>query len=81
MLSEEFLKPINMTQTQLAERIGVSYVRVNEIVNARRGITPDTALRLSTFGATPDFWLNGQLALGSLPHPTIARNPRRAQED
>ncbi|HOR28969.1 MAG TPA: HigA family addiction module antitoxin [Candidatus Sumerlaeota bacterium] len=63
MLSEEFLKPINMTQTQLAERIGVSYVRVNEIVNARRGITPDTALRLSTlFGTTPDFWLNGQLA-------------------
>src|SRR5215210_5148797 len=63
MLSEEFLKPLNMTQTALAERIGVSYVRINELVNGRRGMTPDTALRLSKlFGTTPDFWLNGQLA-------------------
>lgn len=61
MLREEFLKPLAMTQTILAERIGVSYVRVNELVNERRGVTPDTALRLSKlFGTTPDFWLNGQ---------------------
>ena len=61
MLREEFLKPLGMTQTELAERIGVSYVRVNELVNGRRGVTPDTALRLSRlFGTTPEFWLNGQ---------------------
>jgi len=61
MLLEEFLKPLGMTQTELAERIRVSYPRVNEIVNGRRGITPDTALRLAKlFGTTPEFWLNGQ---------------------
>ena len=62
MLLEEFLKPMGMTQMQLAERIRVSYPRVNEIVNRKRGITPDTALRLAKlFGTTPEFWLNGQL--------------------
>lgn len=61
MLREEFLVPLGMTQTELAERIGVSYPRVNEIVNGKRGVTPDTALRLATlFGTTPEFWLNGQ---------------------
>jgi addiction module HigA family antidote len=64
MLLEEFLKPLGITQAELAERIGVSYVRVNEIVNGKRGITPSTALRLAkALGTTPDFWLNGQLAL------------------
>jgi len=61
MLREEFLVPLGMTQTELARRIDVSYPRVNEIVNGKRGITPDTALRLSRlFGTTPEFWLNGQ---------------------
>jgi len=61
MLREEFLVPLEMTQTELANRIGVSYPRVNEIVNEKRGITPDTALRLSRlFGTSPEFWLNGQ---------------------
>lgn len=61
MLLEEFLEPHGMAQTELAERIGVSYVRINEIVNAKRGVTPDTALRLSRlFGTTAEFWLNGQ---------------------
>jgi len=61
MLLEEFLKPLGMTQTELSERIHVSYPRVNEIVNGKRGITPDTALRLSRLlGTTPEFWLNGQ---------------------
>ena len=61
MLLEEFLKPLGMTQTELADRIGVSYPRINELVNAKRGVTPDTALRLSRlFGNTPEFWLNGQ---------------------
>ncbi|KPK82261.1 MAG: XRE family transcriptional regulator [Gemmatimonas sp. SM23_52] len=61
MLLEEFLKPLGLTQTELAERIRVSYPRVNEIVNGKRGITPDTALRLAKLlGTTPEFWLNGQ---------------------
>jgi len=61
MLLEEFLKPLGMTQTELAERIGVSYPRINEIVNGKGGVTPDTALRLSRLlGTTPEFWLNGQ---------------------
>ena len=61
MLREEFLKPLSMTQSELAARIHVSYPRVNEIINGRRGVTPDTALRLSRlFGTTPEFWLNGQ---------------------
>ncbi|MBA3471911.1 MAG: HigA family addiction module antidote protein [Rubrobacter sp.] len=64
MLLEEFLKPLGMTQAELAERIRVPYVRVNELVNAKRRVTPSTALRLAkVFGTTPDFWLNGQLAL------------------
>ena len=61
MLLEEFLKPLDMSQTELAARIRVSYPRVNEIINGKRGITPDTALRLcKLFGTTPEFWLNGQ---------------------
>jgi antitoxin HigA-1 len=64
MLLEEFIRPLGMTQAELADRIGVSYVRLNEIVNGRRGITPSTALRLAkALGTTPQFWLNGQLAL------------------
>lgn len=61
MLLEEFLKPLGMSQVELAERIRVSYPRINEIVNGKRGVTPDTALRLSKlFGTTAEFWLNGQ---------------------
>lgn len=61
MLLEEFLKPLGMTQSELAKRIHVSFPRVNEIINGRRGITPDTALRLAKLlGTTAEFWLNGQ---------------------
>lgn len=62
MLLEDFLKPMGITQRQLASAIHVSYQRINEIVNKRRGITPGTALRLSKFfDVSPDFWLNIQL--------------------
>ena len=61
MLFEEFLKPLGLTQRELAEAIGVPYQRVNEIVNRRRGVTPSTALRLSRyFGTSSGFWMNGQ---------------------
>ena len=61
MLREEFLKPLGLTQQQLADGIGVSYQRVNELINGKRGITPSTALRLAKyFNTSPDFWLNMQ---------------------
>ena len=64
MLLEEFLMPLGITQREFADRIGVSYVRLNEIVNGRRGVTPSTALRLAkALGTSPEFWLNGQTAL------------------
>jgi addiction module HigA family antidote len=64
MLLEEFLKPLGMTQVELAKRIRVPYVRVNELVNGKRRVSPSTALRLAkAFGTSPEFWLNGQLAL------------------
>ncbi len=63
LLREEFLEPLEMTQTQLAAAIGVPFQRVNDLVNGRRGITPDTALRLAKlFRTTPDLWLNMQRA-------------------
>jgi len=62
MLLEEFLKPMEITQRELADRIHVPYQRVNELVNKRRGITPSTALRLArAFGNSPSFWMNLQL--------------------
>lgn len=61
MLLEEFLKPMGISQRDLAEGIFVPYQRVNELVNRRRGITPSTALRLSKyFGNSAGFWLNLQ---------------------
>lgn len=61
MLLEEFLKPMRLSQRDLAEAIHVPYQRVNELVNRRRGITPSTALRLGKyFGMTPAFWMNIQ---------------------
>ncbi|MFO7903727.1 MAG: HigA family addiction module antitoxin [Pirellulaceae bacterium] len=62
MLREEFLEPLGLSQSELARRIRVSFPRVNELVNGKRGVTPDTALRLSRLlGTTPDFWMNLQL--------------------
>ena len=61
MLLEEFLKPLDLTQTEAAQRLGVSYPRLNEIIKGRRRVTPDTALRLSqVMGMSPDFWLGLQ---------------------
>ncbi len=61
MLKEEFLAEYGMSQNQLARVIGISPSRIAEIVNNRRRITADTALRLSLyFGNTPEFWMNLQ---------------------
>ena len=62
MLVEEFLRPMHITQRELADAIHVPYQRVNELVNQKRGITPSTALRLARlFGVSADFWLNLQI--------------------
>ena len=59
MLKEEFLAEYGLSQNQLAKTIGISPNRIAEIVNNRRRITADTALRLSLyFGNTPEFWMN-----------------------
>jgi len=80
MLLEEFLKPICMSQTELAAKIGVSYPRINELIHGKRGITPDTALRLEQlFGMEAQFWLNLQLAwdLYHLIHSPAAKRIRK----
>jgi addiction module HigA family antidote len=80
MLLEEFLKPLHLTQTELARQIGVSYPRVNELIHGKRGITPDTALRLEAlFGLEAQFWLNLQLAwdLYYAQHAPAAKEIRR----
>jgi addiction module HigA family antidote len=62
MLLEEFLKPMGITQRELADAINVPYQRINEIINGRRGVSPSTALRLAkVFGVSADFWMNIQL--------------------
>lgn len=59
---EEFIKPCGMTKTEIARRIGVSRKHISEIVNGKKGISTDIALRLSRlFGTTPELWLNGQV--------------------
>ena len=61
MLKEEFLAAYELSQNQLAKAIGISPNRIAEIVNNRRRITADTALRLSLyFGNSAEFWLNVQ---------------------
>src|ERR1700735_3100135 len=61
MLTEEFLKPLGISQNQLALDIRVPPNRISQIVRGARTISPDTALRLSRyFGNSPEFWLNLQ---------------------
>lgn len=62
VLSEEFLKPMELSQNRLALAIGVPPRRINEIVLEKRGITADTALRLARFfNMSPQFWLGLQM--------------------
>ena len=61
-LSEDVLKPLNMSVNQLSKALGVDAARLNDIVRGRRGITADTALRLSRYlGTTAEFWMGLQL--------------------
>ncbi len=62
ILSEEFMKPLGLSQNRLARDIDVPVGRISEIVRGRRAITADTALRLGKyFGVSPELWLNLQM--------------------
>ena len=62
VLFEEFLVPMELSQSALARGIGVPPRRINEIVHGPRRVTADTALRLSRFfGTSPEFWLGLQM--------------------
>lgn len=81
ILLEEFLKPLGLTQKQLADHLGCDVKVVNRIVNGRTGVTPEMALKLgASFRTSPEFWLNAQKAvdlyraaktLGALPEPLL----------
>jgi len=61
VLLDEFLKPMGVSQYRLAKEISVPPRRINEIVQKKRGITADTALRLGRyFNMSPEFWINLQ---------------------
>ena len=61
ILNEEFLKPFQITQAKLAEKLSVGHKTINEICNEKRSVTPTMALKLSKlFGTSPQFWLNLQ---------------------
>lgn len=86
VLLEEFLTPIRISQSKLARDIDVPVGRINDIVQGRRAITPDTALRLAVyFSMTPEFWMNLQthydlkLAKQNLL-PKIERSVRPAEK-
>ncbi len=64
ILKEEFLKPNKLTQSKLADLMGVQRKHVNELCNDKRIVTASTALILAkVFGTSPDFWLNNQIRM------------------
>ena len=61
ILLEEFLKPREMTQSELSEQLEIPLQRVNSIINGKRGVTAETALAFSdAFGSSAEFWINLQ---------------------
>ena len=63
IILEDFLKPLGVSQRQLADGLRLPYRHVNEIINGRRGITAPIALRLAVYlGMSVEFWMNGQRA-------------------
>jgi antitoxin HigA-1 len=62
ILLEEFLRPMNLSQSRLARGLGVPPRRINEIILGKRGVTADTALRLAQyFGMSAQFWMGLQV--------------------
>jgi addiction module HigA family antidote len=63
VLLEEYIRPLRLVQATLARELGISTNRLNELVNGKRGISADTALRLARrFKTSPEFWMNLQSA-------------------
>lgn len=80
VLAEEFMRPLELSQTKLAQLLGVPFQRINRVVRKKQVVTIDTALRLARlFGTTPEFWLNLQHAwdLFSAQHSEQAERIRR----
>ena len=62
ILQEEFLEPLNISQSMLAKHLKCKSGKINEIVNAKRGVTPEMALSLAdVLGTSPQFWINLQM--------------------
>ncbi len=79
-LATRFMKPLSITQTELAEALDVSRRRVNELINGRRSITPDTAVRLAMyFGNDAAFWMHLQVAwdMHAAVRDVVTREPRK----
>ena len=75
ILAEEFLKPMNITQKQLANHLGCDVKVINRIANNRTSITAEMAVKLGfALGTSPEFWLNAQQALD------IYRAKRKVQD-
>jgi addiction module HigA family antidote len=61
ILKEDFLIPLSISQVELAQRLGTTFRTINEIINEKRGITPEMALKLARFfGTSEELWLNLQ---------------------
>lgn len=79
-LETRFLKPLHISQTELATALGVSRRRVNELINGHRAITPDTAVRLGVyFDNDAAFWMHLQVAwdMHAAMRDVVAPRPRR----
>ena len=61
ILKEEFLKPLQISQIQLAKDLNTTFRTINEIINEKRGVSPEMAIKISRyFGTSPELWLNLQ---------------------
>jgi len=61
VLWEEYLQPLGISQSRFSRDVHISYPRANELLNGKRALTPDTALRLASYlGTSAEFWINWQ---------------------
>ena len=64
ILKKGYLTPLNLTQRQVADNLGVDIKVINRIANGRTSVTPEMAIKLgAAFDTTPEFWLNAQIAV------------------
>ena len=76
ILDKEFLKPLNITQKQLANHLNCDIKVINRIVNGHTSVTPEMAIKLaSAFKTTPNFWLNAQQAVDTYKAYQKIKNP------